>query len=79
MSYVMDPRTFVDTAAPTPYGWVITTQSQFDLDTILAFRGQLASLSKFFESQKPTSPAAAPEEVQTEADALQPVHVRTAS
>jgi hypothetical protein len=70
----MDPRTFVDTSAPTPYGWVITTQTQFDLDTILSFRGQLASLSKFFESQQAKSPAVAAAEQHVEE--LQPVHVR---
>ena len=53
----MDPRTFLDTAAPTPFGWVITTQGDFDLNTILSFRSQLASLSRFFESQKPVAPA----------------------
>jgi hypothetical protein len=70
MSNNMDPRTFVDTAAPTPYGWVITTQTQFDLDTILSFRGQLANLSKFFESQQATSPA--------EQETPEPVQVKTA-
>jgi hypothetical protein len=66
----MDPKTFVDTAAPTPYGWVITTQHQFDLNTILAFRGQLASLSKVLETQQATAPA--------EQEILEPVHVKTA-
>ncbi len=62
----------MDTAAPTPYGWVITTETQFDLDTILSFRGQLASLSKFFESHATVRAA-------EEAEVLQPVHAPTAA
>jgi hypothetical protein len=69
----MDPRTFLDTTAPTPFGWVITTQSDFDLTTILSFRSQLASLSKVFESQKSVAPSAV-QPVATEPEALlQPV------
>jgi hypothetical protein len=72
----MDPRTFVDTAAPTPFGWVITTQSEFDLNTILSFRSQLASLSKFFESHPAIAPAAATVNAEIGDEMLQPVSVR---
>ena len=77
---VMDPRTSVDIAAPTPFGWVITTQTDFDLNTILSFRSQLASLSKFFETQKTVAPSkvAVNAEAVAQDGVLEPVYVRSA-
>jgi hypothetical protein len=75
----MDPRTSVDIAAPTPFGWVITTQTDFDLNSILSFRSQLASLSKFFETQKTVAPLTLERNVEAEAEGvLEPAYVRRA-
>ncbi len=50
----MDFKTFIDTAAPTPFGWVITTQNAFNLTSMLAFRNQLLSLSRAVEAVAPS-------------------------
>jgi hypothetical protein len=73
----MDLRTAVDIAAPTPFGWVITTPSDSDLSTILSFRGQLASLSKYFENQKSDTEIASEAKAEVDEEMLQPVYVRS--
>jgi hypothetical protein len=42
----MDVKTLIQTAVPTPFGWVIQTQEDVHLNATLAFQGQLISLSK---------------------------------
>ena len=44
----MELKPLIDSVAPTPFGWVITTQDNFDLNSMLAFRSQLLSLSRAF-------------------------------
>ncbi len=44
----MDPKPLIDSVAPTPFGWVITTQNDFDLSSMIAFRSQLISLARAF-------------------------------
>jgi hypothetical protein len=44
----MDLKPLIDTVAPTPFGWVITTQSDFDLHSMLEFQKQLLTLSRVF-------------------------------
>ena len=39
-------NTVVKATVPTPFGWLITGQESFNLDSMLAFTKQLASLSK---------------------------------
>ena len=58
----MQAKNFLDTAVPTPFGWVITTQQDFDLTTMLAFRNQLLSLSRG-AGTKTSVPAEAKQEV----------------
>jgi hypothetical protein len=86
----MDLTTLVETTAPTPFGWVITTQTAFDLNTVLAFRSQLASMSKFFENQKAVAPTVIgkrtpvhqpehqPQHHQEEEETLEPVPLKVA-
>jgi hypothetical protein len=45
IQYTMDLNSMIETAAPTPFGWVITTQNEFDLHSMIAFQRQLLSLS----------------------------------
>jgi hypothetical protein len=42
----MELKSLIDTVAPSPYGWVITTQNDFDVRTMLQFQKQLLSLSR---------------------------------
>lgn len=83
----MDVKTVVQKTAPTPFGWVISAQKEFDLEAILGFQGQLVALSRAFEPAIPvTAKAFAGEPVETvlEQDALDrllecvPVPVRAA-
>jgi hypothetical protein len=52
----MDLTSLIDTAAPTPFGWVITTQNEFDLASMVAFQTQLISLSRAFGPAKAATP-----------------------
>lgn len=42
----MFSKSQIDIAAPTPFGWVLTTQEGFDLSSAIAFRSQLLSLAE---------------------------------
>ncbi|WP_180540899.1 hypothetical protein [Nevskia soli] len=33
-------------AVPTPYGWILVAQNNFDLDEVVAFQTQLGNLSR---------------------------------
>jgi hypothetical protein len=54
----MDLKSMIDTAVPTPYGWMIMTQREFDLEAMISFQKQLISLSNAFGPSK--VPASAP-------------------
>lgn len=43
---IMDLTSLIDTAVPTPFGWVMTTQKEFDLEMMIAFQKQLVSLAR---------------------------------
>jgi hypothetical protein len=53
----MDLNTLIDTAVPTPFGWVLTTQPSFDLAAMASFRSQLLSLSRNFGKIAPVADA----------------------
>ena len=75
----MDVKTLIDTAVPTPFGWVIRTQEDFDLNAMLAFQGQLISLSRAFGPAVPVQePVMANSAIEADANAgvLVPVRAR---
>jgi hypothetical protein len=69
----MDIKTLIKTAFPTPFGWVIQSQQDVDLEATLAFQGQLISLAQICGPVVPTSEPLFRERVNVEAGVLVPM------
>lgn len=55
----MNVNSLVNAAVPTPFGWLIANQRSFDLNSVLAFQGQMLSLARALGSATAvTEPAA---------------------
>jgi hypothetical protein len=44
-------------AVPTPYGWILVAQNNFDLNEVVAFQTQLGNLSRAVGSAGVNAPA----------------------
>ena len=70
----MDISALIQIAVPTPFGWVITTEEDVDLDKVLAFQGQLLALARVCGTAVPVADAVA-ERLQETARENEPVGV----